>query len=369
MADTSFQPNWFSKPGDTLAVLLDKKKCTPRMLAERMGCPATTVEGLLAGTAAIDDTIAECLQQHLGGTASFWMKRQAQFEQWRDRAAEAITSADTKTWLKSLPLREMVKNGWLAEPRSPDEACKAALTFFGVATPDEWANRYAAFENMYAFRTSPTFESKVGALSAWLRRGEIEAAVVPCADWDAEQFRAGLQEIRALTKVKSPAYFIPRLRAICAAAGVAVVFVRAPSGCRASGATRFISPRKAMIILSFRYLSDDHFWFSFFHEAGHVLLHGEEETFIDGEVEERNEREAEANAFSANLLIPRVRAEEFMNLPARFNSVVRFATKIGISPGVVVGQMQHNSLIGPKQLNFLKRRYTWNEILSAQANP
>lgn len=368
MADTPFQPNWFSKPGDTLSLLLGRQKCTPAMLAGRMDHPPAFIESLLSGTTAIDEKVAELLQQHIGGTATYWLKRQAQFDQSLDRVAKAVPAVDAKAWLKTLPLREMIKSGWLPEQKDVTEAFKSALTFFGVSSPSEWENRYAAFENMFAFRTSPSFGSKAGPLSAWLRRGEIEAAALPCADWNADHFQSSLNEIRVLTKAKNPFYFIPRLRAICAAAGVAVVFVRTPSGCRASGATRFMSSRKALIILSFRYLSDDHFWFSFFHEAGHLLLHGEQATFIDGEADERNEKETEANSFSASVLIPRNRLEEFMNLPAGKNSVIRFATSIGISPGIVVGQMQHNSVIGPKQLNFLKRRYTWEEITAAQAN-
>lgn len=369
MADTPFQPNWFSKPGDTLSLLLDRQNCTIAMLAGRMGQSTTFVESLLAGTTAINAEVAELLQQHVGSTASYWMKRQAQFDQCLDRVAKAVPADDAKAWLKALPLREMIKSGWLPEQTDVTQAFKTALTFFGVSSPSEWQNRYAAFENMFAFRTSPTFESKAGPLSAWLRRGEIEAAALPCADWNADHFQSSLNEIRVLTKAKNPSYFIPRLRAICAAAGVAVVFVRAPSGCRASGATRFMSSRKAVIILSFRYLSDDHFWFSFFHEAGHLLLHGEQATFIDGEADERDEKETEANNFSASVLIPGNRIEELMNLTASKDNVIRFATSIGISPGIVVGQMQHNSVIGQKQLNFLKRRYSWEEITAAQANP
>src|SRR4029077_8388237 len=97
-------------------------------------------------------------------------------------------------------------------------------------------------------------------------------------------------------------HFIPRLRAICAEVGVAIVFLRAPAGCRAGGATRFPAATKAMIVLSFRYLSDDQFWFSFFHEIGHLLLHGDRSTFVDGDAADMTDKEKEANAFSESLL-------------------------------------------------------------------
>jgi Zn-dependent peptidase ImmA (M78 family) len=120
-----------------------------------------------------------------------------------------------------------------------------------------------------------------------------------------------------------------------------------------------------LIVLSFRYLSDDQFWFSFFHEIGHLLLHGIEATFVDGEAAGPTYKEVEANAFSEGVLIPHDRRDELMALPCRAKEVIRFAVSVGVSPGIVVGQMQHRRIIGPHQLNGLKRRYEWDEIRGA----
>ncbi len=67
----------------------------------------------------------------------------------------------------------------------------------------------------------------------------------------------------------------------CAAVGVAVVLVPELPGTRVSGATRWLTPGKALIQLSLRYKSDDQLWFTFFHEAAHVLLHGKRDLFIE----------------------------------------------------------------------------------------
>jgi Zn-dependent peptidase ImmA (M78 family) len=171
--------------------------------------------------------------------------------------------------------------------------------------------------------------------------------------------------MRVLTKATNLSYVIPRLRALCAEVGIAIVFLRAPAGCSASGATRFLSSTKAMMVLSFRYLSDDQFWFSFFHEIGHLLLHGDRSTFVDGDAAEMTEKEKEANAFSESLLVPPERHEELARLRPRARDVMKFAVSVGISSGIVVGQMQHRRMIGPQQLNFLKRRYGWEEIQAA----
>ncbi|WP_024512725.1 ImmA/IrrE family metallo-endopeptidase [Bradyrhizobium sp. ARR65] len=364
MVETFFQPDWFSKPGDTLLTMMEHRELSCADLAEKIGRSAATIRGLISGAVEIDDGLADLLAKHVGGTPTFWQKRQAIYANSLSRAAGAIPRQKGDEWLKQFPHADIVNYGWLRKPSRRDDLLKAYLAYFGVTDPNEWAERYEKPFGV-AFRSSPTFKSKAGALSAWLRRGELEASSVSTAKWNPQQLRIRLPELRVLTKAKAPAYFLPRMRKICAEVGIALVFVRAPSGCRASGATRFLSPDKAMIILSFRHLSDDHFWFTFFHELAHVLLHGNSSTFIDGEVGTITEQEREANCFSASVLVPPNRRDELLDLKPRKESVIRFAFSIGVSPGIIVGQLQHNEIIKPSQLNFLKRRFNWEQISGA----
>ena len=365
MSDKLFQPDWFSKPGDTLAVLMARRGLPLRALAEKLNCDMVTVRGLLAGTVSVDEGMAVRLSHSVGGTPSFWRKRQSTYETALARAADAVPKDKGTAWLQKFPLNDIAENGWVDRPRNRQDAIRSYLAYFGVTGPHEWERRYTDFLNDVAFKTSPSFESKIGALSAWLRQGEIEAALIPCAPWNPHLLRGRLADLRTLTKAKAPAYFVPRLRAICATAGVAVVFVRAPSGCRASGATCFVSPDKAIVILSFRYLSNDHFWFTFFHEIGHLILHNKSSTYIDADATSTSDKELEANTFAAGVLIPRNRYDELLNLRPQKENVIRFAVSLGVCPGIVVGQMQHLGMIGRNQLNFLKRRYDWDEIARA----
>ena len=141
---------------------------------------------------------------------------------------------------------------------------------------------------------------------------------------------------------------------------MAVVIVPAPTGCRASGATIFVQPDKALLIQSSRYLSDDHFWFSFFHEVGHLILHGNGNVFLDGVNEDISKEEEEANNFAMSLLIPIENQKELRSLSAyKWENIIRFAEKIGIAPGIIVGQLQKFGIIKYNQLNNLKRKYKW----------
>ena len=95
-------------------------------------------------------------------------------------------------------------------------------------------------------------------------------------------FRQALDDIRALTaKTDSRAFRTRLAAALCPSRRRGGVYSCLPKTC-VSGATRWVGSDKAIIQLSLRYKTNDHLWFTFFHEAGHILLHGKKELFIEG---------------------------------------------------------------------------------------
>ena len=203
---------------------------------------------------------------------------------------------------------------------------------------------------------------------AWLRQGELQSLPIKCAPWDATHFREVLPELRSLSRRKDPSLFIPELRRRCAECGVAVVVVRAPTGCRASGATRFLSSDRALLLLSFRYLSDDHFWFTFFHEAGHLLLHGNRGLILEG-IGAPTSEEEEANDFAASALIPSPFQPELSTLRLELRAIASFARRVGVSPGIVIGQLQHQQRVARNHWNDLKVRFDWDTVKTDEINP
>ena len=365
MTEASFQPDWFSCPGDTIALLMEQYSVSGDELADGLNCDRDTIRGLLTGAIRIDDQIAENLSAILGGTRGYWRNRHENYEKTLARLFDHNLEDSNLEWARKIPKKDFLGSGDLFQTRKQSDQIKSRLAFFGVSNPDEWRRQYTDLLDKVVFRTSPSFESQLAPLSIWLRRGEIEATLAKCEKWDRDQLRARLDELRNQVKSKSLPQYISNIRRVCAECGVALVFVKAPTGCRASGATRILSSDKAMILLSFRYLSDDHFWFTFFHEIGHLLLHGDSSTFVDGDEIDNSDKEKEANAFSASILIPIDCQEKLFDIKLRTKEIVRFAVSVGVSPGVVVGQLQHLKLIGPQQFNFLKRRYSWDEVSEA----
>ena len=187
----------------------------------------------------------------------------------------------------------------------------------------------------------------------------MEAAHQQPIEYDPDAFKRALERVRSLTR-ELPNDFTSVVIRECNEAGVCVVFVPELPGARVWGATRWLTPSRALIQLSLRYKTDDHLWFTFFHEAGHILLHGRRNVFLEGEQHDQNEKESEADAFAQEWLIPRAKYQVFRRLGAVSCAAVgRFAFELGIAPGIVVGRLQHDGQLDRTQCNNLKKNVDW----------
>lgn len=364
MTAEAFSPDWFSKPGDTLTALMARKGISISALANSLGGDIHLARSIVAGVDSIDEESAIAISALVGGSVGFWQKRQQDYDRSLSRALELIPRDDATAWLRELPIKHMAAHGWIEKSAEFQTRLQNCMMYFGVNGPDEWYWRYTN-SRKYNFRTSSAFTSSEGALAAWLRQGELEAATIATSDWSADKLQDMLPVIRRLSWTRSPGVFVPKLRSLLAEAGVALVFARAPNGCRASGAARFISKRKALVQLSFRYRADDHVWFTLLHELAHLVLHGHEQGFVDGDEVSEDQLESEANEYAQAAAVPAEFRDELYELRPRSAAVISFAKKVGVAPGIVVGQMQHLGILSRDQLNPLKRRYDWHEVEAA----
>ena len=338
---TPFLPDWASAPGDTLADMLDERSMTQTELAERLGMSLKHVNRVVKGAASVSAELALGLEKVFGVSAAFWMTREAHFQIDRARQQQRRDLVSAVTWAKQFPVAELRKRRLLPREGEGAELVEQLLGFLGVAHPDQWP------DPKVAYRKTQKFKSDAYALSAWLREGELKAAEIDCAPYNEDRFLDVLQDVRSLTQLETAGWW-PALQDRCAAAGVAVVIVDSYPKSRANGATRWLTPDKALVQLSVRYLWADIFWFSFFHEAGHVVLHRKKERFVELPGRDTaadaasQQQENEADRFAARTLIPRTREHRLRGLDLA--EVEAFASNLGISPGIVVGRMQHDGL-------------------------
>lgn len=350
-----FLPDYAVPPGETLLETIEAKGMSQAELAERTGRPRKTINEIINGKASITSETALQFERVLGIPAGFWNNLERNYQETLARINEQKRLQKHVSWLDKLPIALLVKSGWIKGYKDKIQQLQEVLNFFGVASPEQWEIRWQGREVSY--RKSAVFKSDPYAIASWLRAGELVAQKVECKPFDMTKFKNALYEIRKLT-IHPPEFFRSDIIRLCAECGIAVAFVPELPKIRASGATWWVNPNKAIIQLSLRYKSDDQLWFSFFHEAGHILLHGKKEIFIEGD--SKNSKEDEADRFASDVLIPPKLYSQFVQTGRCSKAAIQeFAVEIGISPGIVVGRLQYDSLLPHSHCNDLKKRFEW----------
>ena len=352
-----YTPDYAVSPGAVLEERLAAHDISHAEFARRCGRSPKLISEIVAGKAPVEPTTALQFEKVLGVDADIWLGIEKDYQLHRTRTVEAGKAATAEAWAESFPVKELVKRGAIEKSGKGGEAVANLLSFFGVASVDAWHTKYDAMS--VAYRHSPSFESNQFALAAWLRLAELEAAAQPCKEYRKTGFKEALRQVRRLTRVPEE-NTLEETRTLCNDAGVALALVRPLPKTRLSGAAWWCSPRRPIIALSARHKTDDHLWFSLFHEAAHILLHSKKNVFLDGTDGGDEGIEAEANQWAANFLVPRADWQRFVDTGAfRSADIRRFAEEQGIAPGIVVGSLQHTGLLPWDRLNTLKVRLEW----------
>lgn len=348
-----YEPDAVLPPGETLQEVLDERNMTQAELALRTGLSTKHVNQIVKGSAAISAETAVLLERATGVSANVWVRLESAYQVARSLDVESERLQESLDWLDQVPVTELRRRGWVSGAGDKVAQLREVFTFFGVSGLSTWQ---AVWQKPTAYRRSPAFTSDPGATAAWLRIGEIKAAAVPTAPYDKSALVKALPELRALTASQDPAEWYPELGRLLAEVGVAVVVEREITGARVVGATRWLTPEKAMIQLSLRHRWSDIFWFTLFHEIGHLLLHSKKDVFINDRGPHSGE-EAEADAFAGQVLIPRQHEDRLAELASEAD-VVAFAAEIGVGPAIVVGRLQHDQRWPYSKGNRLRQRLT-----------
>jgi addiction module HigA family antidote len=364
-SNTSFEPITVPHPGETVQEYLDFYEWSQRDLARRTGLTPKTISEICNGKGPITPTTALAFEKAFQRPAHLWLNLQRQFDEVEARRREEVKASGWDEWVRQFPLKEMRKLQFtLPEGRSDADVL---LGFFGVTSPESWASVWQASSVRYR----QTRKQKVceEAIAAWVRETEIVARGLDLVDFDAARVRSSISSLRKFTRMRIEDALDP-LQESCAKVGVAFVVVPALRNTAISGCARWLTEKRALVGLTFRYKTDDQFWFTFFHEVGHLLLHRTKRPFVVDNAEddlsdrvvdpEMQQVEAEANRFSADTLIPPealgpfVRAGKFTE-----DSIYEFSSAVGVSPGIVVGRLQHDGALASYQGNVFKQKIDW----------
>jgi addiction module HigA family antidote len=352
-------PDYVVTPGEVLEDYLEFAGLTQASLAERTGLSKKTINEIIKAKSAITAETALKFERTLNRPAHFWSGLERQYQEDKTRLADKIQLEAHLEWLDTIPVNSMAKLGWIEKCRDKIKQFEEVLRFFAIASPVQWEAIWLR-DLPVAFRKTEGSKNNAGVISAWLRQGEILAQRIRCEQFDKQKFQDRLDEIRKLT-VEKPETFVPKLQMLCAESGVALVFVPALPTLGIYGATRWLND-KPLMQLSLYLKSNDHLWFTIFHEACHIIRHGRRDIFIEG-YKLDNEDENEANAFAQDKLIPPVQIKRFLAACSSptLSQIIQFSENIGIAPGIVVGRLQHDKVLPMNIGNGLKVRYEWTK--------
>jgi addiction module HigA family antidote len=333
-------------PGETLEEKLEELNMGPKEFSIRTGKPEKTIIAILKGDSSITPEMAILFESVLKIPARFWIKRQYNFDEYKAREKRTLAIKAAIDWTKCFPIADMVKNGWIGVQSKTEEYVAELFNFFGVSSPSAWENYFFNQQLKVSFRISLAHTKEPHAVSAWIRQGEIQANQLTCGTYSETKFKKSLSEIKSIMATQ-PDDFFEQLQKKCLTCGVRVVYTPCINKAPLSGATRWIDDNP-LIQLTGRYKQNDRFWFTFFHEAGHILLHGKKDIFLE-EIEYSDtdlKKEAEANAFAVEWTFSNEQEEEVLSAkPLTIESIQAFARKFNTHPAMIIGRFHKKELL------------------------
>ena len=346
-----------SPPGDTIQETIDSIGMSQNELAERMGKNTKNINRIIKGKEPITQNTAIQLERVLGIPVDFWLEREKEYRRDIAQIESDQSLAQDVQWLTQFPIRFMQQLKWIPDSGNQVQIVKDVLSFFGLASPQQWEKIYIHHSMTVAFRISLAHTGHPGAMSAWLRRGELQAQELKLPAYSKKGFTGVLREARKLA-LTQPKDFKEKLQALCGQVGVAVSFTPCLPQAPISGASRWIMNATVPLIqLSCRYKTNDTFWFTFFHEAAHILKHGKKDVFLEdvsgAKVDRKKEKEA--NAFASEILFPTKAFKKLKTEPLiDARTIQLYATDYAIHPGILVGRLEHEGLVHPAQFRRMK---------------
>ncbi|MDD4645549.1 MAG: ImmA/IrrE family metallo-endopeptidase [Bacteroidales bacterium] len=346
MLKNEYIPKVVPHPGETLAEKLDEMGMGPKEFAIRSGKPEKTITAILKGDSAITPDMAVQFEYATKIPAHFWMNRQLGYDEYLARIKYQKVLGESAEWVRHFPFADMVKKGWLKPANTDTEKIAELLSFFGFAHYMAWNDYYLNQELKVVFRISLAHAHEPHAVSAFIRRGELQAEPLKAAMYSEKRFREILPDIKQIM-ADHPTDFFQRLHEICLSAGVKVVHTPCLPKAPINGTTRWINDAP-LIQLSGRYKRNDVFWFTFFHEAGHILLHGKKEVFVESsEYQKINEiQENEADVFAVKWTLSEEEESEIAkHLPLTTQNIFAYAQTYKTHPAMIIGRFQHKGYI------------------------
>lgn len=335
-------------PGELLRDEIEARRWTQAEFAEIIGRSTTAVNNIINARATITPATAKLLAAALGTSDTLWMNLDANYWLWREDPAPGRIALAARV-RQRFPVRDMLKREWLEDSEDPQVLQSRVLRYFGIESLDDTPTFPVAAKKVKGSRAEAPSETQL----AWLFRVKQVAETISVPSYSEKKLREAEVELQALTGDPEELRHVPRILEDC---GVRFVIVEALPTSKIDGVCFWLSEKEPVIGMSLRLDRIDNFWFCLRHEIEHVLR-GDAQ--VDSDLYQESEQpldeaEEEANRAAENFCVPSEEMEGFIRRVQPLFSehrVVGFARRIGVHPGLVVGQLQWRT----KKYNLLRK--------------
>ncbi len=354
-------------PGDTIQEHIDAIGMSQAELAVRMGRSVSKLNELIKGKAPLTAETAKKLEYVLGIDAKFWLNLENIYQQELLEIEQLTFLEQCNDWIKGFPLQQLKKMRVLPFTNDTSKLVDALLKFFRIASPEEWSSIYES-EAFALFKIDLRHTTNSKAISTWLRLGEVLAEDIQLDVYDKKKVTSSLPRIQEIC-YQHETNWLEQLQNTCASFGVALVYTPCIPKAPIYGATRWIKNKSVPLIqLSDRQKDYNAFWFSFFHELGHIRYHNKSDIFLTGidEIVQDKEKENQADEFATNMLLNEVEREiVFKHTTFNKQVITQLSKQLRKHPSILVSQIQreNTNLYSSYSLNNLKVKVEFEELV------
>lgn len=347
-------------PGETIADILCNRNMTQAELAARTGYSSAYVGAIIAGKKDISTKFAMALEYALGISKSFWLNLQARYdaELLEVEQADSVTEEE-KTVRKKL--NEVVKH--LREQKqlsSKESVIDSIISLRKLLNVSNLCN-LAKVHSVSAFRLRQTNDVDPYILGAWIMMCQMhETTIKPEYRFDPSKIDDLIDNLKSIMLAEEND-LENSIKTTMYEHGLDFEVMHHFHGAPVQGYMYKRSDGVIKICMTIRGAFADIFWFSLFHELGH-LANGDlsKIQFLDYGVD--SEKEKAADKFASEKLIPQSQYDNFLvqySKVPNYNTITKFASEQNVKPYIVIGRMQKEKVISYYEYSFAKTRYKW----------
>lgn len=345
-------------PGYYLKEIVDESGLTQEDFAKRLDTTPKNLSLLIRGEQNLSVDIALKLSRMLGTSVMYWLNLQNSYDSLiMEFKSDEELEIERKVF-KSLDYKYFRDNFGLPDlPRKIDEQIKEVRNFLNVATLKVFTKKDMAV----SFRSSAKELTEANIIKA---NTMVQIATNKALKVDAPKFNRHKFEDAAryaLTLTKDHDKFYPLLYKAFLNAGVIFIILPNLTGSKINGATKKIGDN-IMLMVNDRRLNADSFWFTLFHEIGHII-NGDYGISFE---KETGEREELANKYAEDSLIPEKLYKEFREKGQFDLQAIRlFADQINRDPGIVLGRLQKEEIVSYDdwRMKSLRHKYKVQTVI------